>query len=50
MCIERLLDVGPQLAAAMRGPNAELVGERAIQVKRRDRGVAQVQDEVIRPW
>lgn len=47
---ERLLDVGPQLAAAMRGPHAEFVGERAIQVERRDRGVAQVQDEVIGPW
>ena len=41
------LDVAPQLGAPMRGSHAELDGERAVEVERRDRGVAEVQDEVV---
>ena len=44
---ERLLDVRPQLAASMRRANAKLEGERAIELEWRDRGVTEVEDEVI---
>jgi len=41
---ERLLDVGPELPAPMGGGDTELAGERAIEVERRDGGVAEVHE------
>jgi hypothetical protein len=40
---EGLLEIGPELPAPMRGPHAELVGERAIETERGDGGVAEIQ-------
>jgi hypothetical protein len=31
----RLLDVGPELSAAVRGSHADLAGDRAVQIERR---------------
>ena len=41
------LDVGPELAAPVRGGHAQLPGDRPVQVERRARGVAQVQHVVV---
>ena len=46
---EGLLDVGPELAAAMGGLDAELAGEGAVEIEGRDGGVAEVEDEVVGP-
>ena len=46
---EGLLDVGPELPAAMGGLDAELAGEGAVEIERRDGGVAEVEDEVVGP-
>ncbi len=46
---EGLLDVGPQLGAAVGGLHADLGGEGAVEVERRHRGVAEVEHEVVGP-
>jgi len=46
---EGLLEVVPQLAAAMARPDAEIGGEATIQIERADGGVALVEHEVVGP-
>ena len=44
-----LLDVGPELGAAVGGADAQLLGQGAVQVQGGHGGVAQIQDLEVRP-
>jgi hypothetical protein len=44
---ESLFDVGPELGTAMRGADAEVDRESAVQIEGRDGRIAEVDDEVV---